>query len=77
LKAVDERVCPLVCGRGFVKKGDSCERVIVKRKTRRATAQNNTITLFPRTTARRGNAFNQIQNNRHMPPGVDSDGGQM
>ncbi|MCG6859046.1 MAG: caspase family protein [Salaquimonas sp.] len=80
LKSVDERVCPLVCGHGFVKKGDICERIIVKRKP---TVNKKTATIFSirktsqRPTVQFKNGGSAIQNNRHMPRGLDSDGGQM
>lgn len=84
LRSVDDRVCPLVCGRGFVKNGDSCERVVVTKprtKTvKRTTVRRKTVApqIFVQPRPRIGNTLNNIhQSNRHMPPGVDSDGGQM
>ncbi len=84
LRSVNDRVCPLVCGRGFVKKGDSCERVVVtkprQRTVKRTTVRRTTVApqIFVQPRPRISNTLNNIhQSNRHMPQGVDSDGGQM
>lgn len=67
LKSFDEDICPPPPVR---------KKTVTPRTTRRTAKKTVTIIRQPaqrRTTTR----VNPIQNNRHMPPGVDSDGAQM
>ncbi len=90
LKKLEDRVCPLVCGSGFIESGGKCEQVAqpaaksspAKSKTAVVTRPAKTVkkkvtTKIFSPAPKRKRPVVQDKGNKHMPFGIDSDGAQM
>ncbi len=90
LKKLEDRVCPLVCGSGFIEAGGKCEQVAqpaaksapAKSKTAvvtrpAKTVKRQTVKQVFSPAPKRKRPVVQDKGNKHMPFGIDSDGAQM